>query len=174
MMMLFSARDRYNSSGQHPRSTDEFIMIRNVLLAFMICSGMTLLGGCSSVMSHTGGKEGTYPGTRASATMIGDDETTGAQNRWRYSTCHLPQYWTQYCYRGMCSAKTAQCARALKKAKPTHKPPMRLFHRPECLITDLAISFGDPQLTVLHPRQPLTIRRENHGVRRRWIGVVFG
>ncbi|MDU7670942.1 MAG: YceK/YidQ family lipoprotein [Escherichia coli] len=36
-------------------------MIRNVLLAFMICSGMTLLGGCSSVMSHTGGKEGTYP-----------------------------------------------------------------------------------------------------------------
>ncbi|EKR6456085.1 YceK/YidQ family lipoprotein [Escherichia coli] len=50
-------------------------MIRNVLLAFMICRGMTLLGGCSSVMSHTGGKEGTYPGTRASATMIGDDET---------------------------------------------------------------------------------------------------
>ncbi|HBB3124611.1 TPA: YceK/YidQ family lipoprotein [Escherichia coli] len=50
-------------------------MIRNVLLEFMICSGMTLLGGCSSVMSHTGGKEGTYPGTRASATMIGDDET---------------------------------------------------------------------------------------------------
>ncbi|HEA2331682.1 TPA: YceK/YidQ family lipoprotein [Escherichia coli] len=50
-------------------------MIRNVLLAFMICNGMTLLGGCSSVMSHTGGKEGTYPGTRASATMIGDDET---------------------------------------------------------------------------------------------------
>ncbi|EFF1653915.1 YceK/YidQ family lipoprotein [Escherichia coli] len=50
-------------------------MIRNVLLAFMICSGVTLLGGCSSVMSHTGGKEGTYPGTRASATMIGDDET---------------------------------------------------------------------------------------------------
>ncbi|MDH8511614.1 YceK/YidQ family lipoprotein, partial [Klebsiella pneumoniae] len=49
--------------------------MRNVLLAFMICSGMTLLGGCSSVMSHTGGKEGTYPGTRASATMIGEDET---------------------------------------------------------------------------------------------------
>ncbi|EEZ4384090.1 YceK/YidQ family lipoprotein [Escherichia whittamii] len=50
-------------------------MIRNVLLALMICSGMTLLGGCSSVMSHTGGKEGTYPGTRASATMIGDSDT---------------------------------------------------------------------------------------------------
>lgn len=36
---------------------------------------MLLLSGCSSVMSHTGGKEGTYPGTRASATMIGNDET---------------------------------------------------------------------------------------------------
>ncbi|AUO66761.1 hypothetical protein WM46_19585 [Citrobacter freundii complex sp. CFNIH2] len=51
------------------------MMIRNVLLTLMMCSGMVLLSGCSSVMSHTGGKEGTYPGTRASATMIGDDET---------------------------------------------------------------------------------------------------
>ena len=50
-------------------------MIRNVLLTLMMCSGIVLLSGCSSVMSHTGGKEGTYPGTRASATMIGDDET---------------------------------------------------------------------------------------------------
>ncbi|WP_336221897.1 YceK/YidQ family lipoprotein [Citrobacter amalonaticus] len=50
-------------------------MIRNVLLTLMMCSGIVFLSGCSSVMSHTGGKEGTYPGTRASATMIGDDET---------------------------------------------------------------------------------------------------
>ena len=170
MMMLFSARDRYNSSGQHPRSTDEFIMIRNVLLAFMICSGMTLLGGCSSVMSHTGGKEGTYPGTRASATMIGDDETNWGTK----SLAILDMPFTAVLDTILCSAKIAQCARALKKAKPTHKPPMRLFHRPECLITDLAISFGDPQLATFHPRQPLTIRREDHGVRRRWIGVVFG
>ncbi len=35
---------------------------------------MLLLGGCSSVMSHTGGKE-VLIGTRASATMIGNDET---------------------------------------------------------------------------------------------------
>ncbi len=47
----------------------------------------------------------------------------------------------------------------VEKAKPTRKPPMRLFHPPECLITDLAISFGDPQLAAFHPRQPLTIRR---------------
>lgn len=34
-----------------------------------------VLAGCSSVMSHTGGKEGTYPGTRASVEMLGDDTT---------------------------------------------------------------------------------------------------
>lgn len=45
------------------------------LLKLVLFSGIISLSGCSSVMSHTGGKEGTYPGTRASATMIGDDET---------------------------------------------------------------------------------------------------
>ncbi|WP_430523176.1 YceK/YidQ family lipoprotein, partial [Salmonella enterica] len=50
-------------------------MIKNVWLTLIIWNGMLLLSGCSSVMSHTGGKEGTYPGTRASATMIGNDET---------------------------------------------------------------------------------------------------
>ncbi len=38
-------------------------------------SAMVLVSGCSSVMSHTGGKEGTYPGTRASATMISESDT---------------------------------------------------------------------------------------------------
>ncbi|WP_330986011.1 MULTISPECIES: YceK/YidQ family lipoprotein [Enterobacterales] len=50
-------------------------MMKNTLLIPVFCSGMMLLVGCSSVMSHTGGKEGTYPGTRASAEMIGDDDT---------------------------------------------------------------------------------------------------
>ena len=50
-------------------------MIKNVLLTLMMWSGLVLLGGCSSVMSHTGGKEGTYPGTRASAEMIGSSDT---------------------------------------------------------------------------------------------------
>lgn len=45
------------------------------LLKLVLFSGIISLSGCSSVMSHTGGKEGTYPGTRASAVMIGDDET---------------------------------------------------------------------------------------------------
>ncbi|HDW0464174.1 TPA: YceK/YidQ family lipoprotein [Enterobacter hormaechei subsp. xiangfangensis] len=50
-------------------------MMRNVLIKLATFSGGVLLCGCSSVMSHTGGKEGTYPGTRASAAMISDDET---------------------------------------------------------------------------------------------------
>ena len=49
--------------------------MRNVLIKLASFSGVVLLCGCSSVMSHTGGKEGTYPGTRASAAMISDDET---------------------------------------------------------------------------------------------------
>lgn len=51
------------------------MMIKKMLLTLMVCSGMVFVSGCSSVMSHTGGKEGTYPGTRASATMIGDSDT---------------------------------------------------------------------------------------------------
>ncbi len=38
-------------------------------------SGIISLSGCSSVMSHTGGKEGTYPGTRSSAQTLGDSDT---------------------------------------------------------------------------------------------------
>lgn len=49
--------------------------MRNVLIKLATFSAVVLLCGCSSVMSHTGGKEGTYPGTRASAAMISDDET---------------------------------------------------------------------------------------------------
>lgn len=50
-------------------------MMKLTLLKLTLFSGMMILGGCSSVMSHTGGKEGTYPGTRASAAMLGDDDT---------------------------------------------------------------------------------------------------
>ncbi|KKY84406.1 hypothetical protein OA46_15355 [Enterobacter cloacae] len=50
-------------------------MMKNVLIKLTTFSAVVLLCGCSSVMSHTGGKEGTYPGTRASATMLSDDDT---------------------------------------------------------------------------------------------------
>ncbi len=35
-----------------------------------------MISGCSSVMTHTGGQEGYYPGTRASYSMLTDDETS--------------------------------------------------------------------------------------------------
>ena len=49
--------------------------MKNVLIKAALVGGIFLSGGCSSVMSHTGGKEGTYPGTRASAAMLGDDDS---------------------------------------------------------------------------------------------------
>ena len=49
--------------------------MKNVLIKTALVGGIFLSGGCSSVMSHTGGKEGTYPGTRASAAMLGDDDS---------------------------------------------------------------------------------------------------
>lgn len=49
-------------------------MMKNILVSALL-SGMVLLSGCSSVMSHTGGKEGVYPGTKASSTMLSNDDT---------------------------------------------------------------------------------------------------
>jgi uncharacterized protein YceK len=44
-----------------------------LIIAALFCGvGLT---GCSSVMSHTGGKEGLYPGTKASSQMLSDDDT---------------------------------------------------------------------------------------------------
>jgi len=65
---------RYLPNGWTDSNNDNNAM-KNDLLKLTVFSGMVMLGGCSSVMSHTGGKEGTYPGTRASATMLGDDDT---------------------------------------------------------------------------------------------------
>ncbi|MFJ2976033.1 YceK/YidQ family lipoprotein [Kluyvera sp. NPDC087067] len=48
--------------------------MKNILIKTALVGGIFLSGGCSSVMSHTGGKEGTYPGTRASTEMLGDNE----------------------------------------------------------------------------------------------------
>ena len=78
-------------------------------------------------MSHTGGKEGTYPGTRASATMIGDDETNWGTKS--LAILDMP-------FTAVLDTKTAQCARALKKAKPTRKKPITSFPPPKCLQTE--------------------------------------
>lgn len=48
-------------------------MMKNILIKTVLLGVILLSGGCSSVMSHTGGKEGTYPGTRASTAMLSDD-----------------------------------------------------------------------------------------------------
>ncbi|MFB5746447.1 MULTISPECIES: YceK/YidQ family lipoprotein [Cedecea] len=54
------------------------MIMRNWFSTLVLSSGLFLLTGCSSMMSHSGGKEGVYPGTRASAATLGDDETSWA------------------------------------------------------------------------------------------------
>ncbi|APZ05006.1 MULTISPECIES: YceK/YidQ family lipoprotein [Kosakonia] len=49
------------------------MMKTRLIVSALVCGVM--VSGCSSVMSHTGGKEGLYPGTKASSSMISDDDT---------------------------------------------------------------------------------------------------
>jgi len=44
------------------------------LSSLFVCCALTT-SGCASVMSHTGGDQGYYPGTRASARIIADDNS---------------------------------------------------------------------------------------------------
>lgn len=53
------------------------MMKRLPLSGLMICCACAT-AGCSSVMSHTGASQGYYPGTRASAKLIADDNTSWA------------------------------------------------------------------------------------------------
>lgn len=107
--------------------------MKNTLFISTLLSGMVLLSGCSSVMSHTGGKEGLYPGMKASSTMLSDDDTNIGMKSWWFWICLLPRSWTRYCCRGICSAPTAPLNLALRKAK---RPPWRRttrFHPPPWL-----------------------------------------
>lgn len=46
--------------------------------ALVLGGGILCLCGCSSIMSHSGGKEGLYSGTRANTKALGDPETSWA------------------------------------------------------------------------------------------------
>lgn len=46
----------------------------NVLTCYCLAACLAL-SGCSSVMSHTGPDMGYYPGTRASVTILADEQT---------------------------------------------------------------------------------------------------
>ncbi|MGK7247249.1 YceK/YidQ family lipoprotein [Buttiauxella agrestis] len=51
-------------------------MMKSYLPTIILGSGLLTVSGCSSVMTHTGGQEGTYPGTRESYEMLTDSETS--------------------------------------------------------------------------------------------------
>ena len=42
----------------------------------VLSCGILSLGGCSSIVSHSGGKAGLYPGTKANAQALTDPETS--------------------------------------------------------------------------------------------------
>lgn len=48
------------------------------LAGLLACSLLVGTSGCSSMMSHTGASQGYYPGTRASAEMLTDDQSSWA------------------------------------------------------------------------------------------------
>lgn len=52
-------------------------LMKTLPLAGVVCCAMATTG-CSSVMSHTGASQGYYPGTRASADMLVDGDTSWA------------------------------------------------------------------------------------------------
>jgi uncharacterized protein YceK len=51
--------------------------VKAVSMAGVVCCAV-VSSGCSSVMSHTGPSQGYYPGTRASADMLVDSQTSWA------------------------------------------------------------------------------------------------
>lgn len=53
-------------------------MMKSVLLPLVTGCAFLSVSGCSSVMSHTGGHQGYYPGTRADVSMISSDDTSWA------------------------------------------------------------------------------------------------
>ncbi|MBM7345645.1 uncharacterized protein YceK [Pantoea coffeiphila] len=44
----------------------------------LTCASLGATSGCSSVMTHTGPSQGYYPGTRASASVLTDDDSSWA------------------------------------------------------------------------------------------------
>lgn len=52
------------------------MMMKNVPGKFLAGACGFVLCGCSSMMTHTGGEEGYYPGTRASFDLLKNSETS--------------------------------------------------------------------------------------------------
>ncbi|WFN54277.1 YceK/YidQ family lipoprotein [Dickeya lacustris] len=54
-------------------------ILKNASLSFILSGGMLVTcGGCSSVMTHSGGEQGYYSGTQASVATLKDDSTSWA------------------------------------------------------------------------------------------------
>lgn len=52
------------------------MMIKLNFKTLLVSGSVMIVSGCSSVMTHTGGQEGYYPGTKASYGLLADDNTS--------------------------------------------------------------------------------------------------
>lgn len=140
------------------------MMIKKMLVTLTMCSGMVFVSGCSSIMSHTGGKEGTYPRTRASATMISESDTNWGTKSLAIldmpftavlDTVLLP--WDLF-------RKDNSVRSRVEKSEERTQPRTPLFPRQKCLLHKLTPGFSHPQLAetldVFHPRNLSTIREK--------------
>lgn len=148
-----------------------------MLLTLMMCSGIALVSGCSSIMSHTGGKEGTYPGTRASATMISESDTNWGTKSLAILdmpfTAVLDTLLLPWDFFRTDSSVRSRVERSEESTQATND----VIPRQKCLPLKLTSGFCHPQLAetldVLHPRNPLPIRRKNDRICGRWSFVTF-
>ncbi|MBI0440301.1 YceK/YidQ family lipoprotein [Dickeya dianthicola] len=54
-------------------------ILKNASLSFVLSGGiLATCGGCSSVMTHSGGEQGYYSGTKSSMTTFKDEDTSWA------------------------------------------------------------------------------------------------
>lgn len=153
------------------------MMIKKMLVTLTMCSGMAFVSGCSSIMSHTGGKEGTYHGTRASATMISESDTNWGTKSLAIldmpftavlDTVLLP--WDLF-------RKDNSVRSRVEKSEERTQATNAVIPRQKCLLHKLTPGFSHPQLAetldVFHPRNLSTIRGEDDRIGRRRVIMTF-
>lgn len=67
-----------SKAARYVDNNDDNAMKKRRFNYIILSCGLATLNGCSSVMTHTGGQEGYYPGTKASYQLLTNDDTSWA------------------------------------------------------------------------------------------------
>lgn len=148
------------------------------LLKLVLFSGIISLSGCSSVMSHTGGKEGTYPGTRSSAQTLGDSDTNwGVKSLVALDMPFTAVMDTLLLPWDMFRTDSSIKSRVEKSEKATLATNSVIPPAP-MLPSKLSSGLRNPQLTItvhlLHPGNLFTVWRKDDRVRRGRMRMRIG